>query len=112
MLTPTGLRGTRRRWLVTGALRADASRVAILMVLAFLAACGGEADMGSMTKQQAIDTCKKAVARRVDAGWKSEAADASKDDRYWDVRGSSSTGFYHCNINAVNGKVLTMYLPM
>jgi hypothetical protein len=112
MLTRTGLHGTRKQWTVTGALRADAGRVAVLLLLAPLAACGGEPDMGSMTKQEAIDTCNEAVAKKVDAGWKSEAATASKDDRYWDVRGTSSDGFYHCSINAVNGKVLTMYLPM
>jgi hypothetical protein len=64
-----------------------------------------------MTKQEAIDTCDKAVGKQVAPGWKSESATAQKDDRYWDVRGTSDAGFYHCAINAVNGKVVTMVLP-
>lgn len=85
-------------------------KVLALLALIPLAACGGP-DLGSMTKQEAIDTCNKAVAAKVDAGWRSDGASAAKDDRYWDVNGTSSQGFYHCAINAVNGKILTMYLP-
>ncbi len=82
----------------------------LLALLAPLAACGGP-DLGSMTKQEAIDACDKAVAKKVDAGWTSDGATAQKDDRYWDVRGTSNAGFYHCNINAVDGNITTMLLP-
>ena len=86
-------------------------KVLALLALLPLAACGGP-DLGSMTKREAIATCHKAIAAHVDAGWRADSASASKDDRYWDVQGTSSRGFYQCDVNAVNGKVLTMYLPM
>ena len=82
----------------------------MVVLLAPLAACSGP-DTGSMTRQEAIDICDQAVVEKVAPGWKSDAAQAQKDDRYWDVRGTSEAGFYHCTINAVNGKIITMVLP-
>lgn len=64
-----------------------------------------------MTKKEAIDTCNEAVAKKVDAAWRSDGATAKRFDRYWDVHGVSEAGFYDCNINAVSGNITTMLLP-
>jgi hypothetical protein len=82
--------------------------------VASLAACG-QADTGSMTKDEAIDKCRHAIAaaKTAPAGWRSDAADAVKEDRYWTVNGTGTPGgFYSCTINAVNRKILTYVGPL
>ena len=98
---------------MTGAQRGRRGPLAVLLLVS-LAACG-QPDTGVMTKGEAIDKCNHAIAaaKTVAAGWRSETADAVKDDRYWTVNGTGIPGgFYSCTINAVNRKILTYVGPL
>lgn len=76
----------------------------LVLLMAPLTACGGEPDTGDMPKQAAIAKCARAVQKQ--GADEVTAAATIKADRYWEVTGTTTTGTFHCVINAVNEDVV------
>lgn len=75
-----------------------------LLGVSLLSACADDA--GDMTKQEAIAECQRFVKEDV-TDMRFESAVASKDDRYWEVTGTTDRGNYRCVVNALDHKAFS-----
>jgi hypothetical protein len=73
--------------------------IPLLSPLILVVACAD--DSGDMTKTEAIKACQAYVRESIPA-MEFKSAEATKDDRYWEVSGTTDRGNYRCVVNALD----------